>query len=82
MPSELRGMTTAVQAFAYTAFGLGLGPTLVAVTTDHVFADPTAVGLSISVTGIPLLALAALAMWRSLPHYRRVRQRLASTATS
>lgn len=82
VPSELRGMTTAVQAFAYTAFGLGLGPTLVAVTTDHVFADPTAVGLSISVTGIPLLALAALAMWRSLPHYRRVRQRLASTATS
>lgn len=82
VPSELRGMTTAVQAFAYTAFGLGLGPTLVAVTTDHIFADPLSVGLSISVTGIPLLALSAAAMWQSLPHYRRVRQTLAAAAAS
>lgn len=82
VPSELRGMTTAVQAFAFTAFGLGLGPTLVAVTTDHVFADPLSVGLSISITGIPLLALSALAMWRSLPHYARVRQRLAAATQS
>lgn len=81
VPSELRGMTTAVQAFAYTAFGLGLGPTLVAVTTDQVFADPLSVGLSISVTGIPLLALSAAAMWRSLPHYRRTRLALAAAST-
>lgn len=82
VPSELRGMTTAVQAFAYTAFGLGLGPTLVAVITDHIFADPKAVGLSISAIGVPLTALSALALWLSVPHYRRVRQRLAGTARS
>ncbi|WP_029013418.1 MFS transporter [Niveispirillum irakense] len=77
VPSELRGMTTAIQAFLFTAIGLGMGPTVVALTTDHVFGDPNAVGWSILVTCMPLMALAALALWRAKPHYRRTRQALA-----
>ena len=48
-----------------TLLGLGFGPTLVALATDHVFRDPLAVGLAMAVTILPAGILAAIFFARS-----------------
>ena len=65
VPSEIRGVTISLVAFCNTLLGLGFGPTLVALTTDHVFRDPLAVGLAMTVTILPAGVLAALSFARS-----------------
>lgn len=60
LPNELRGFGTALAAFGNILLGLGLGSSLTAALTDHVFADPTAVGWSISCVTLPAALAAAL----------------------
>ncbi|GGO99776.1 MFS transporter [Stakelama pacifica] len=48
VPSEARGLTTAVNAFSNMTVGLGLGTMVTALITEHVFHDPLAVGKSLS----------------------------------
>ena len=47
--------------------GLGLGPSVIAVTTDYVFGYDAAIGKSIAVCAALLCPLGALILWRSLP---------------
>ncbi|MFN8517757.1 MAG: hypothetical protein U0841_35320 [Chloroflexia bacterium] len=65
IPGELRGMSISIMAFCNTLLGLGLGPTLVALATEHAYRDPVAVGLSITSVVLPAGTLAALAFWRA-----------------
>lgn len=52
-PNEYRGQVTALYLFAINLIGLGIGPTLVALATDHLFRSDLAVGHSLAlVTGI------------------------------
>lgn len=76
VPNDMRGISVSFQALTYTLIGLGAGPTLVALTTDHVFHDPAAVGWSIVVVTVPVAVLAVLMSWVSLSHYRETRRRL------
>lgn len=46
-PDAQRGVTSGLFLAVYTLIGVGLGPTLVGVLTDHVFGDPLAVGQSL-----------------------------------
>jgi predicted MFS family arabinose efflux permease len=59
---DSRGVGIALVAFCNTLLGLGLGPTLVALVTDHVFADPVAVGVAVSLVVVPA-SLAALVLF-------------------
>ena len=54
-PNQMRGQVTAIYQFAANMFGIGLGPTLVALFTDHLFKDDLALGnsilLSVAISG-------------------------------
>ena len=63
LPGEARGLGISFIAFCNTILGLGLGPTFVAVTTEHVYGDPVAVGLGISSVALPFTLIAALLFW-------------------
>jgi MFS family permease len=66
VPNEYRGTGVALLTFSNTLVGLGCGPTLVALTTDHVYAVPAAVDFSISTVAVPagVLACALLGLAR------------------
>ncbi len=49
-PPDLRGTMVAVQLFVMNLIGFGIGPLLIGFLTESVFADPRAVGRSLSLT--------------------------------
>jgi MFS family permease len=65
-PNEMRAQVMALYLFVANLVGLGLGPTVVAATTDYVFADDAAIGRSIALAGAVLCPLAALVLWSGL----------------
>jgi MFS family permease len=79
VPGEMRGFAVSLQAFAYTLFGLGVGPTVVAFVTEHLYNAPSQVGLAMVTVAFPagILTLAGLAI--SIGPYRDVRRLLTST---
>jgi MFS family permease len=80
VPDRMRGQASAVYLLAINAVGLGLGPTLVALVTDHVFADEKSLHLSLAST-VPLIEIAAaLTLFLGLPAYRASVARLESAA--
>lgn len=50
-PNHVRAQISALYLFVLNLLGLGLGPTLVALCTDYVFQDESAVGASIALAG-------------------------------
>lgn len=52
-PNQFRGQITAIYQFMSNMFGIGLGPTLVALINDHAYGGDGTLGLSI-VTGIAI----------------------------
>jgi MFS family permease len=77
VPGEMRGFAVSMQAFMYTLIGLGLGPTLVAFTTDNVYRDPRQVSASIVTVTVPVSIVSAVLLWRALGRYRTTRARVA-----
>lgn len=61
----------ALYMLAANLIGLGLGPTVIAMTTDYVFGYDAALGKSIALCAAVLCPLGALILWRSLPAIRR-----------
>jgi MFS family permease len=51
MPNSMRAQATAIYLFVINLIGMGLGPTFVAVLTEDVFRDKTAVGYSLLIVG-------------------------------
>src|SRR5690606_32849329 len=47
MPNSMRGQASAIYLFVVTLFGLGVGPTAVALVTDFVFHDDMALRYSL-----------------------------------
>lgn len=69
-PPGMRGLIAALYAFVVAIIGLVIAPTLVALITDHVFADSAAVHKSLSLV---VAISAAAGLWLSLGarrHYR------------
>lgn len=75
-PNEYRGQMTALSLLIASGLGQFLGPTSVAALTDFVFADPSALrySLSISVFVFSVIAFATLSF--GLRHYRSAVNRL------
>ena len=71
-PSRTRGMVGALYSFVAQLIGFGAGPTMIAVITDHVFANPKMVGSSIAIVCTLASAIAAFLLFTALPHYRRL----------
>ncbi|MEA1672723.1 MFS transporter [Nitrospirillum sp. BR 11163] len=62
LPNELRGVGMSLTSFFNMALGLGLGPSLVALVTEHVYGDAAAVGWAIVTVALPA-AVAGLALF-------------------
>ena len=69
-PNRMRGQVTAVYQLFANLIGLGLGPTVVAATTDYVFGYDAAIGKSIALSAAVLCPLGGLILWKSLPAIR------------
>ena len=66
-PNRMRGQVMALYMLAANLIGLGLGPTVIAITTDYVFGYDAAIGKSIALCAAFLCPLGALILWRSIP---------------
>jgi MFS family permease len=83
VPNRLRGQAVALASMVMTLVGATLGPTAVALVTDHVFKDPGMVGYSMLIVALPCLAVGLGFTLYGLPHYSRARRDLAeATAVS
>ena len=51
-PNRLRAQAAAFYLFILNIFGLGTGPTIVALLTDYVFGDPSALRYSMAIVGV------------------------------
>ncbi|WP_275628669.1 MFS transporter [Pseudomonas sp. 273] len=76
MPNSMRGQASAIYLFVVTLFGLGVGPTAVALVTDFVFHDDMALRYSLLiVTSLALLG-GVLLLGLGLKPYRQSREHL------
>ena len=69
-PNRMRGQVIAIYTLVANLIGLGLGPTVVAATTDYVFGYDEAIGKSIALSAAIMCPLGGLLLWRSLPAIR------------
>ncbi len=61
-PNEMRAQISAIYLFVLNLLGIGLGPTLVALVTDYIFADETAVDWSLAVVATIACILGAIVL--------------------
>lgn len=72
-PANLRGQMSAIYLLVFNLVGLGLGPMVVAVFTDFVFADEAMIGWSLLMTYLIFAPLAAILMiWAAPAMHQRV----------
>ncbi|MDG1581266.1 MFS transporter [Pseudomonas sp. GOM6] len=81
MPNSMRGQASAIYLFVITLFGLGLGPTAVALVTDYVFADDNALRYSLLIVTTLAVFGSVLLLWRGLSPYRDSLVRLQQWST-
>jgi MFS family permease len=70
-PSQMRGVVAALGVLMVNIIGLGIGPTAVALLTDHVFGDPLKLRYALGLAVPTMLGAAALLSFASLSSYRR-----------
>jgi MFS family permease len=69
-PPELRGRATALYLFCGTLIGLGAGPTVFALVTDHLFRNDQMLRYSLSLVPGLLIPVAALILLAGLKPFR------------
>lgn len=69
-PGEMRGQITAFFLFMFNIIGFGLGPSIVAALTDHVFHDDAMLRYSLAWTAAILGPLVVIVLWSGLKGYR------------
>lgn len=70
-PNRMRGQISAIYLFALNLAGIGLGPTIAALLTEHVFGGDASVRWSLAVLIAVAAPLSALSLWRACAPYRR-----------
>jgi MFS family permease len=70
MPNQVRALASAILLFILNLIGLGLGPTSVALFTDFVFQDESAIRYSLVLLILCGGLMVALLSWLSLKPYR------------
>lgn len=71
MPNTMRAQATAMYLFVINIIGMGLGPTIVALLTEHVFHDKNSLHHSLLIVGILSYVGAVVLLGISLKSYRR-----------
>jgi MFS family permease len=69
VPNAMRGQATAVYLLVVNLIGLGLGPTAIALVTDHVFGFDAAVRYSLLIVPLTASLLAGTFFWFGLRSY-------------
>ncbi|HEX2591290.1 MAG TPA: MFS transporter [Rhizomicrobium sp.] len=69
-PNQMRGQVMALFGFIANLLGVGLGPTFVALITDHVFHNEMMVGYSITTATLIITPITVLLLWTGLRPYR------------
>ncbi|MGE8294547.1 MAG: spinster family MFS transporter [Pseudomonas sp.] len=82
MPNSMRGQASAIYLFVITLFGLGIGPTAVALVTDFVFADDAALRYSLLIVTTLAVLMSIILLGKSLKPYRESVTRLEQWAVS
>jgi len=82
VPNTMRGQFSALYLFIVNLIGLGLGPTLVALSTDYIFGSPEYVGYSLLLVTSIAMAGSALLLGKCLPHYRNTIKLLETSSSS
>ena len=80
-PNEMRGQFSALAIFMINVMGYGLGPTLIATLTDHVFGSEADLRYAMSTAAIILGPLAAFTLWRGLKPYGAMVERVSKSWT-
>lgn len=80
LPSQMRGLASALILALATLISLGLGPIVVALFTDRVFGDPAALRYSLAITVPVMLAVSALAALSIVRAYARLRKEVPDEA--
>jgi len=70
-PNRMRGQITAVMLFAFNIIGVGLGPVVIALFTDHLFHNEAQLGLAIFTASAILSPLAVISLALGLKPYAR-----------
>jgi MFS family permease len=70
VPPRMRGQVTAFYYLVQTMIGLSLGPTLVAIFTEHVFEAPDMLRYSLVIVGTGASLVAALLFFFALRPYQ------------
>lgn len=60
VPNQMRGTAISISLLVVNMLGLGVGPTLIAVLTDHVFQDPGMIHLSILFVCVAMAAISLI----------------------
>ena len=76
MPATMRGQASAVYLFSVNIIGLGIGPTAVAIFTQHVFGRDDAVRYSLAIVTSAACALAAACLYGGLKPFVASLERL------
>jgi MFS family permease len=66
-PGPMRAQVAALYFLLANLIGIGLGPTVVALLTDFVFADDAAIGKSLALSAALLIPVASALIWAGLP---------------
>jgi len=77
-PNQLRAQSVALYLFTINIIGLGLGPLLVALLTDHVFRDESALRFSMAIVGVGACVIGLLLTRYSVTHYERLRNNVST----
>ena len=70
--ADMRGLSVSFQAMAYTLFGLGRGPTLVAATTEYLYHEPARAGVAMVTVAVPASLIAVLLLATCLRPFRAI----------
>ncbi len=70
-PAALRGRASATYYLVVSVVGLSIGPISVALLTDKVFKDPTAVGWSIAVVAMIAVPISAVLLYLAGRNYQK-----------
>ncbi len=70
IPNQMRGQVSALYLFVISILGLTLGPTAVALVTDYVFADESALRYSIAVVSFISACVSSVLLYYCLRYYR------------
>ena len=77
-PNRMRGQMIAVYLLLGGLLGIGLGPTLVALITDHIFANDLMLHWSLALTAAPMSILGLWLCWSGQRPYAMTQSVLAA----